>query len=90
MSKQKFYGWHGKALRVNLSDKTHRVEELDPEDLRLLLGGRGLGAAMLMRETKAHNDPLGPDNPLIFSTGPLVGTSGAGLQPLLACTPNPP
>ncbi len=39
----------------------------------LLLGGKGLGIYLLLR-TPRGCDPLGPDNDLIFITGPLTGT----------------
>jgi aldehyde:ferredoxin oxidoreductase len=41
----------------------------------LILGGKGLGAWMLYHEQPAHVDALGPDNQLIFHTGPLTGTT---------------
>lgn len=39
----------------------------------LLVGGKGLGIYLLLR-TPRGCDPLGPDNDLIFVTGPLTGT----------------
>jgi aldehyde:ferredoxin oxidoreductase len=71
-------GYHGRLLRIDLTQRTSRVETLDPEDLRLFMGGRGLGAALLLRELPAGIDPLSPDNILIFSTGPLVGAPVPG------------
>jgi aldehyde:ferredoxin oxidoreductase len=61
-------------LRINLTSGTHRTEILDPyvEDY---LGGRGIGARILWNELPAGTDPLGPDNLLIFSNGPLAGTA---------------
>jgi aldehyde:ferredoxin oxidoreductase len=41
----------------------------------LLLGGKGLGAWLLYNEQGAYVDPLGPENQLIFHTGPLTGTT---------------
>lgn len=38
------------------------------------LGGRGIGAILLLRHVADLTDPLSPANPLIFSTGPLTGT----------------
>jgi aldehyde:ferredoxin oxidoreductase len=38
------------------------------------LGQRGLGTRYLTAETPAKTDPLGPENRLIFATGPLTGT----------------
>ena len=67
-------GWTGKLLRVNLTDGTHKVEEI-PEDWRHeYVGGRGLAARYLYEELDPKVDPLAPENKLIFATGPLTGT----------------
>jgi len=50
------------------------VEPLDPALAEGYLGGRGLAARLLYNEVGPEVDPLGPDNKLIFMTGPLVGT----------------
>ncbi|RLI07977.1 aldehyde:ferredoxin oxidoreductase, partial [Candidatus Bathyarchaeota archaeon] len=36
--------------------------------------GKGLGAWLLVRDLPAKADPLGPENELVFSTGPANGT----------------
>jgi aldehyde:ferredoxin oxidoreductase len=68
-------GYAGQVLRVNLSHRTWQAEDLQPELIASLLGGRGLGARLLYGALKPGMDPLGPDNPLIFTTGPLDGTT---------------
>lgn len=69
------YGYNGKILRVNLSDKTVKNETLDVELAKKFIGGRGLGTKMLMDEVDPGIDALSPENKLIFITGPLTGTS---------------
>lgn len=69
------YGYIGKILRINLSDKTIKTEELDLKTAQKFIGGRGLGTKMLMDEIDPNVDPLGSDNKLIFVTGPLTGTN---------------
>ena len=81
MKKEDIFGCHGKLLRIDLTKQTYRTENISPDDLRLFLGGRGLGAAMLLRELPAKVDPLSQDNILIFSTGPLVGSPAPGTRP---------
>lgn len=39
-----------------------------------MIGGVGLGALLLLRETPAGFDPLGPEAALVIAFGPLVGT----------------
>lgn len=68
------HGWTGKRLWVDLTSGQARVESLEPQLLRDYLGGRGLNVRLLYDLVQADTDPLGPDNPLIFGTGPLTGT----------------
>jgi aldehyde:ferredoxin oxidoreductase len=67
-------GWFGRCLRVNLTSGKHGVEELNHELLTQFLGGRGLGVKIFTDEVAPDTDPLSPDNKVIFSSGPLVGT----------------
>lgn len=69
------YGYTGKILRINLSGNTINTEELDLKTAQKFIGGRGLGTKMLIDEIDPNVDPLGPDNKLIFVTGPLTGTN---------------
>lgn len=71
------YGWVGNIVKVNLSDGQVTVEPTEPyvDDY---LGGRGLGVRLIYDAWRPGSDPLGPDNPLIFNTGPLSGTALAG------------
>ncbi len=68
-------GYCNRVLRVDLSSGKTSVEPLPEGALRLLLGGKGLGAYYLYRELKPGTDPLGPENMLILHTGPLTGTT---------------
>lgn len=67
-------GWIGKLIRVNLTDKTIKTEDLNMEDANLYLGGRGLGSKYLYDEIDPTIDPLSPENRLIFMAGPMTGT----------------
>ncbi len=66
--------WHGKLLRVNLTEGTCAAEALNEEWVADYLGQRGLGSKYLSEEVDPKTDPLGPGNKLIFVTGPLTGT----------------
>lgn len=68
------HGYMGKILRVNLTTSTITEEFPDDETLRKYLGGAGLATKILFDETEPGIDPLGPENKLIFMTGPLTGT----------------
>ena len=67
-------GWQRKVLRVNLSDGTHTTEPLNMDWANAHLGERGLGSKYLLENMDPAADAMGPDNVLIFATGPLTGT----------------
>jgi len=68
------YGWKGVVLRVNLTSKKISKEPLDEELAHNFVGGRGINVKYLYDELKAGIDPLGPDNKIVFSSGPATGT----------------
>ena len=61
-------------LRIDLSNKTHDIEEIPNEIIKKYVGGRGLGAYLLYRFVPPKADPLGEENHLIFTAGPANGT----------------
>ncbi len=65
----------GKILRVDLTGGILQDELLDEGYARLFVGGSGLAARYVYDMVDSSTDPLGPENPLIFMTGPLVGTA---------------
>jgi aldehyde:ferredoxin oxidoreductase len=67
-------GYAGKTLRIDLTSRDFKVRELDKETAARFLGGRGFNSKTLYDEVGPHTDPLGPENRLMFATGPLVGT----------------
>ena len=68
------FGYMGKILRVNLSTAKITEEFPDEKTLKMFLGGSGLATKYLFDEVKRGANPLGPENKLIFMTGPLTGT----------------
>jgi aldehyde:ferredoxin oxidoreductase len=73
-------GYGGSILRIDLSTGTLTKEPTPPQVARDFLGGRGFGAYFLFKEVPKNADPLGPENKLIISSGPLSGLMipGAG------------
>lgn len=61
------------VLRVDLSAREVRREQVPERWRRRYLGGKGLGARYLYEELEADTDPLGPENLLCFVLGPLSG-----------------
>jgi len=64
---------HGEVLRVNLTDKTVKEEEIPEEYIEKFVGCWGLGLRMLFDEVPMGISPTDPENPMIFMTGPLTG-----------------
>jgi aldehyde:ferredoxin oxidoreductase len=79
----------GKLLRVDLTSKTLKDEVFEEEVARKFIGGSGIGAKILYEETNEKTDPLGPENVLIFMTGPLTGTTAptSGRHHIIAKSP---
>jgi len=71
-------GYWQKMLRVDLTNRKTRVEEIPAEDLKSFIGGAGLGAEILRRELPAKIDPYDSKNLVIFGTGPFQGPPIAG------------
>ena len=67
-------GYAGRVLEVDLAKREFRFDPLDEETARLYIGGKGYGTRLLYDRTRPGIDPLGPENPLIFATGPLQGS----------------
>ena len=63
-----------RGLRVDLSTGASVEEELPVGVRRAVLGGRGLGAWLALRERLYEVEPLAPENLLILAPGPLTGT----------------
>jgi len=78
---------HG--LRVDLFDGASSRERLPASVRRLVLGGRGLGAYILMAEGIYAVEPLSPENLLVFAPGPLTGSGfpGSGRYSLSSRSP---
>ncbi len=66
-------GYGGSILRVNLTTGTVAKEPTPAEVARDFIGGRGFGIYFLLKEVPKGADPLGPDNKLIISSGPISG-----------------
>jgi len=77
------------VLRVDLTDRSIRDEPIDSALAHATLGGSGLAAAMIASEPIERVDPLGPSNPLILMTGPLVGTPMPSAGRLSVCALSP-
>ena len=83
------HGYLGRILRVDLTLGKLWDEVLNEEYARNYVGGSGLAARYLYDMLDASTDPLGPENPLFFLTGPLVGTSMTSAGRYSVCARSP-
>jgi aldehyde:ferredoxin oxidoreductase len=67
-------GYVGKILYFDLSNSRKEITDLNIDDAKKYIGGSGLGIKILFDKTDKETDPLGPENVLIFTTGPFTGT----------------
>jgi aldehyde:ferredoxin oxidoreductase len=68
-------GYRGKILRINLTNKTHKIERIKNSLYSNLLGGRGLAAKYYYDEIPAAVKPFDEQNKIFLFTGPLTGVS---------------
>lgn len=68
------FGYHGRALFVDLTSQQTRWEPISANILKRFIGGIGLGTYLLYKHCPPKIDPLDPANPLIFVCSPLVGS----------------
>jgi aldehyde:ferredoxin oxidoreductase len=68
-------GWNGKILRVDLTTGTTEITPYSEDIAKRFIGGRGLAIKLLWDELPKGADPLGPENMLIFATGPYTAYS---------------
>ena len=66
-------GYRGRIGFVDLSTGEIKEERLDEKLARDFIGGYGLGVRVLFERQKGGVDPLGPENILGFTAGPLTG-----------------
>ena len=68
------YGFHGRLLHIDLSLGSFSWKALEESRLQAFLGGIGLGTSLLYEYAPPGVEPFAPENPLIFTSAPLVGT----------------
>ncbi|MBW1894007.1 MAG: aldehyde ferredoxin oxidoreductase family protein [Deltaproteobacteria bacterium] len=68
-------GYFGKFLKIDLtSSKTEEIPISD-EDQEKYVGGSTLAAKIIYENVKTGMDPLSPENPIVFATGPFTGSN---------------
>jgi len=69
------FGHGGRLLNVDLSTGEVEQEHCRDEFARAFLGGNGFAAKLIYDGVPADADPLGENNAIVFTVGPLTDTS---------------
>jgi len=82
-------GYWGKYLKIDLTTQETSIENFDEEFARKYLGGVGFATKIISDKVTKETDPLGPDNVLVFATGPYQATNIASAGRCSAAAKSP-
>ncbi len=68
-------GYFGKFLTIDLTAGNTDERMISEADQKIYIGGSTLAAKLLYDYVKPDMDPLAPDNPMVFATGPFTGSN---------------
>ena len=74
---ERYYGFAGQVLRINVSNRTAEAVPLDLPTAYQFLGGRGINMKALYDEIAPGVDPRGEENKYFIGTGMFGGTNCA-------------
>ena len=83
------FGYNGKLLEIDVTNKNHKIKEIDNNLYRSTMGGSCLAAIYLLENLNKNVEPLSSENILIFSTGVITGApvSGAAIYSIVSKSP---
>ena len=70
----KYSGYMGKVIMLDLNTQTTEEYPWSDRDRELYIGGKGMASKIMYDNFTGDEDPLGPENIIVVSTGPLTGT----------------
>ena len=83
------YGYTGKIVNVDLSNRKIEIEEPDESFYRSHLGGRGIGYHYLLKQVPPRIDPFSSENILVLATGVMTGAPLPAACRFTACGKSP-
>jgi aldehyde:ferredoxin oxidoreductase len=78
-------GYMGQFLYIDLETRTSKKIEVPQWLKEKYIGGKGFGAKLLVDLTDQGIDPFGPENLLMFLTGPLCSTTAPAMRTCIVC-----
>jgi len=83
------FGYGGTILRVNLTQGKVSTETFPEQWVKQLIGGEAVAAKIFYDEVPPLTAPFSPQNKVIISMGPLVGTLAPGSSRITLTTKSP-
>jgi len=86
------FGYNGQYLEIDLTEQKINKLPLSEDLLKKYIGGSGIGAVLYanyISEKRSVPEALSPDNPLIFMTGPLTGSTFPASPRIVVCSRSP-
>ena len=68
-------GYFGKFLKIDLTNSRTEEIPISDEDQKKYVGGSTLASKIVYDYVKPGMDPLSPENPIVFATGPFTGSN---------------
>lgn len=68
------YGYHGKILHIDLTERKHWVEEKPETWYKIYIGGVSMATRLCWENIEPGCDALSPENPVCFANGIFAGT----------------
>jgi len=78
-----------RILEIDLATGRQTRRSIPAEAFRSFLGGAALGAYLLQQDLEQAHDPLAPEAPMYWLTGPLTGTAGPAVGRMVLCARSP-
>lgn len=70
----KYSGYMGKVIFLDLNTMETKEYPWSDRERELYIGGKAMASKIMFDNFKGDEDPLGPENIIVISTGPLTGT----------------
>jgi len=68
------YGYHGKILHIDLTERKQWVEEKPEDWYKTYIGGVAMATRLCWENIEPGCDPLAPENPICLANGIFAGT----------------
>ena len=82
-------GYFGKFLKVNLTEGQIEDLAVSNDNLEKYIGGSTRAAKIIYDYVAPGMDPLAPENPLVFATGPFTGSNVPMVSRIAVCGISP-